>query len=66
MKNDAFHVLWYVNLYLYMDLMEFEINTQIQIQWMETLFDKFQDEILLWVFPEKSDFAERINICHHT
>jgi hypothetical protein len=27
MKNDAFHILWYVNLYLYMDLMEFEINT---------------------------------------
>jgi hypothetical protein len=27
MKNDAFHILWYVNLYLYMDLMEREINT---------------------------------------
>jgi hypothetical protein len=27
MKNDAFYILWYVNLYLYMDLMEFEINT---------------------------------------
>jgi hypothetical protein len=27
MKNDAFHILWYVNLYIYMDLMEFEINT---------------------------------------
>jgi hypothetical protein len=27
MKNDAFHILWYVNLYLYMDLMECEINT---------------------------------------
>jgi hypothetical protein len=26
-KNDAFHILWYVNLYLYMDLMECEINT---------------------------------------
>jgi hypothetical protein len=27
MKNDAFHILWYVNLYLSMDLMEFKINT---------------------------------------
>jgi hypothetical protein len=27
MKNDAFHIMWYVNLYLYMDLKEFEINT---------------------------------------
>jgi hypothetical protein len=27
MKNDAFYILWYVNLYLYMDLMEFEMNT---------------------------------------
>jgi hypothetical protein len=31
MKNDAFYILWYVNLYLYMDLMEIEINT-IQYQ----------------------------------
>jgi hypothetical protein len=31
MKNDAFHILRYVNLYLYMDPMEFEINT---IQYM--------------------------------
>jgi hypothetical protein len=27
MKHDSFHILWDVNLYLYMDLMEFEINT---------------------------------------
>jgi hypothetical protein len=27
MKNDAFHILWYVNLYLYLALMECEINT---------------------------------------
>jgi hypothetical protein len=27
MKNDAFYILWDVNLYLYMELMEFEINT---------------------------------------
>jgi hypothetical protein len=27
MKNDAFHMLWYANLYLYKDLMESEINT---------------------------------------
>jgi hypothetical protein len=28
MKNDAFSILWYVIFsYLYMDLMEFEINT---------------------------------------
>jgi hypothetical protein len=27
MKNGAFHILRYVNLYLYMDLMECEINT---------------------------------------
>jgi hypothetical protein len=27
MKNDAFYILWYVIFsYLYMDLMEFEIN----------------------------------------
>jgi hypothetical protein len=31
-KNDAFYIMWYVNLYLYMDLMEIEINTNtIQI-----------------------------------
>jgi hypothetical protein len=30
MKNEAF-ILWYVNLYIYMDLMEFEINTNTNI-----------------------------------
>jgi hypothetical protein len=27
MKNDTFYILWYVNLYIYTDLMECEINT---------------------------------------
>jgi hypothetical protein len=27
MKNDTFHILWYVNLHLYIDLMQCEINT---------------------------------------
>jgi hypothetical protein len=35
MKNDSFYILWYVNLYVYMDLMEFEINT---IQYNTILF----------------------------
>jgi hypothetical protein len=32
MKNDAFYIQWYVNLYIYMDLMEFEINTNTNIK----------------------------------
>jgi hypothetical protein len=33
MKNDAFYILWYVNVYLYMDPMKFEINTIQYKEW---------------------------------
>jgi hypothetical protein len=37
MKKDAFHILWYVNLYLYMDLMACEINTNTFLVFVTSL-----------------------------
>jgi hypothetical protein len=62
MKNGVFYILWCVNLYLYIDLMEFEINTiqynAIQYKGIRNLFSdvKFKGAL------KKFHFIPQINI----
>jgi hypothetical protein len=58
MKNGAFYILWYVNLHLYMDQMEFEkIQIPIQILFTVTFVGTSKRTLTLTVLV--SDFCKR-------
>jgi hypothetical protein len=60
MKNDTFHILWYVNLYIYMDLMEFEINTNTNTNTM--LFLILHLDTLSRGYEHTENFNQQLHI----